>query len=231
MQSCARLRHHDLVDTLRTDAHVLPVNDEDVANYLAELYGLNGDTKVTPHPGHTVPYTRVRPQVDIPCEQTEEYHVTPRWLRSRHRLRGNSKPEESTSSNWLRSSPEDFRLVSNLCRADRSSTAVAVRPCLVRQARTRRNCGASRFSADASACDTPSGIRQQRAADRVRRDLATPGDERPIRPIHASQVACTCPSTRHMLRRRGLVEVNRDDHFLGVSSVLDGSSHDCPLWT
>lgn len=40
LQACARLRHRDVATTLRNYAHALPLNDEDVADYLAELYGL-----------------------------------------------------------------------------------------------------------------------------------------------------------------------------------------------
>lgn len=40
LQACARLRHRDVATTLRIYAHALPLNDEDVADILAELYGL-----------------------------------------------------------------------------------------------------------------------------------------------------------------------------------------------
>jgi hypothetical protein len=39
LQACARLRHRDVATTLRNYAHVLPLNDEDVA----DLYGLTPD--------------------------------------------------------------------------------------------------------------------------------------------------------------------------------------------
>jgi hypothetical protein len=40
MQASARLRHHDMSTTLRVYAHVLPLDDEEIAHGLAELYGL-----------------------------------------------------------------------------------------------------------------------------------------------------------------------------------------------
>jgi integrase len=40
MQASARLRHSDVSTTLRVYAHVLTLDDEDVADGLAELYGL-----------------------------------------------------------------------------------------------------------------------------------------------------------------------------------------------
>jgi integrase len=43
MQTSARLRHHDLATTLHTYAHALPLNDQDIADYLADLYGLTDD--------------------------------------------------------------------------------------------------------------------------------------------------------------------------------------------
>ena len=45
MQASARLRHRDLATTLRIYAHALPLNDEDVADYLADLYGLTDDKR------------------------------------------------------------------------------------------------------------------------------------------------------------------------------------------
>jgi integrase len=40
LQACARLRHRDVATTLRNYAHALPLDDEDVADFLANLYGL-----------------------------------------------------------------------------------------------------------------------------------------------------------------------------------------------
>ena len=45
MQAGSRLRHRDLATTLRTYAHALPLNDQDVADYLADLYGLTDDKR------------------------------------------------------------------------------------------------------------------------------------------------------------------------------------------
>jgi integrase len=47
LQACARLRHRDVATTLRIYAHVLPLDDEDVADYLANLYGLTTDPGLT----------------------------------------------------------------------------------------------------------------------------------------------------------------------------------------
>jgi integrase len=41
MHACARLRHQDLATTLSVYAHVLPRDDEHVADTLADLYGLS----------------------------------------------------------------------------------------------------------------------------------------------------------------------------------------------
>lgn len=49
MQACARLRHRDLATTLRIYAHALPLNDEEIADYLADLYGLTDDGQRCPN--------------------------------------------------------------------------------------------------------------------------------------------------------------------------------------
>jgi integrase len=45
MQASTRLRHHDLATTLNTYTHALPLDDEDTADYLANLYELNDNTR------------------------------------------------------------------------------------------------------------------------------------------------------------------------------------------
>lgn len=40
LQACARLRHRDVATTLRIYAHALPLHDQDIADLLADLYGL-----------------------------------------------------------------------------------------------------------------------------------------------------------------------------------------------
>jgi len=41
LQACARLRHRDVATTLRIYAHALPLNDNDIADTLEHLYGLD----------------------------------------------------------------------------------------------------------------------------------------------------------------------------------------------
>lgn len=43
LQACARLRHRDPATTLRIYAHALPLDDEEIADTLAELYGLTDE--------------------------------------------------------------------------------------------------------------------------------------------------------------------------------------------
>lgn len=45
LHACTRLRHGDVATTLRIYAHALPLDDEEVADYLVELFGLVDDVR------------------------------------------------------------------------------------------------------------------------------------------------------------------------------------------